>query len=346
MRRLWALALLACSEDMGTDAALPFDSGREDSGARAEDAGRDARVALPDVGPPPFDAGMRIDGGDAPIDAGVPGVLFVGAGDIAECTALGYAGLVDDPHELTARLIDAYPPSTQVFTLGDHAYSDGTEEQFQFCYGPGWGRFRDRTYPSPGNHDYNSTGARYYYEYFGARAGDPARGYYSYELGGWHVISLNSNCSDAGPGFCDPTSEQLAWLEADLAASTARCTLAYWHHPRWSSDRSGTNDSVAPFVDVLYDHDADLVLVGHAHNYERFARLDPNGDVDPARGIRHIVAGTGGADLRGAEVPARNSEVFISQHGILELVLRPDGYDWRFVPVSGSATDSGSDLCH
>lgn len=259
--------------------------------------------------------------------------VLVGAGDIADCDSPG--------DEQTAALLDRIPGV--VFTAGDNAYSAGTEEEFARCYGPGWGRSRLRTRPSPGNHDYRSSGASPYYRYYGERAGIAGRGYYSYSVGTWHVISLNSNI-DMRPG-----SAQEQWLRQDLVAHPARCVLAYWHHPRFSSGTEHGSDRRTRFLwRALYDHNADLVVAGHEHNYERFAPQTPTGETDSARGIREFVAGTGGAEHYSIGEPIANSEVRNAETwGVLKLTLLPDAYRWEFVPVAGKAfSDSGSGRCH
>jgi hypothetical protein len=269
--------------------------------------------------------------------AGQRSSTLLAAGDIASCAC--------DGDEQTAALLDTLPGT--VLTLGDTVYDDGTADEFRRCYRPSWGRFRDRTYPAPGNHDYETAGAGGYFGFFGPRAGQPGKGWYSFDLGRWHLIALNSNCEVVGG--CQPGSEQERWLRADLAAHPARCTLAFWHHPRFSSGTThGSDPAVGGLWTALYEAGADVVLVGHEHNYERFAPLDPLGRVDPARGVREFVVGTGGrshypfgSPLPGSE--ARNSDSF----GLLELRLRPTGYTWRFVPVQGSSfQDSGTGRCH
>ena len=200
--------------------------------------------------------------------------------------------------------------------------------------------------PAVGNHEYGTPGAEAYYTYFGARAGPAGKGYYSFDLGSWHLISLNSNCGEVS---CAKGSEQDRWLRADLAAHPSRCTLAYWHHPRWSSGTThGDTESVAPFIDALYEAGADLVLVGHEHNYERFAPQDPRERPDPDRGIREFVVGTGGKSLYPFGSPDPNSEVRNSDtFGILSLTLHPTGYDWEFVPEAGGQFhDRGAGQCH
>lgn len=260
-------------------------------------------------------------------------VILVGAGDIADCDL--------DGDEQTARLLDSIPGT--VFTAGDNAYGSGTVSEFARCYGPGWGRQRARTRPAPGNHDYSTSAGAPYYAYFGAQAGEPGLGYYSYDLGAWHMISLNSNIRmRAG-------SAQETWLRADLAATRAKCVLAYWHHPRFSSsDGHGNDPSTMPLWRALYDFGADIVLGGHDHTYERFAPQTPDGRADPERGIREFVVGTGGADHYGFNAPEPNSEVRNGDTwGVLKLTLLPDAYRWQFVPVAGKTfSDSGSGRCH
>jgi hypothetical protein len=269
--------------------------------------------------------------------AGQRSTTLLAAGDIASCAS--------DGDEQTATLLDTLPGT--VLTLGDTAYDDGSADQFRRCYVPSWGRFRDRTYPAPGNHDYDTADASGYYQFFGPRAGQPGQGWYSLNLGRWHLIALNSNCDAVGG--CHPGSDQERWLRADLAAHPARCTLAFWHHPRFSSGTThGSDPAVGGLWTALYEAGAEVVLVGHEHNYERFAPLDPLGGVDPARGVREFVVGTGGKShypfgtpLPGSE--ARNSDSF----GLLELQLRSTGYTWRFVAAQGSSfQDSGTGSCH
>jgi len=262
---------------------------------------------------------------------GAPAVL-VGAGDIAVCGS--------DGDEATALVLDTIAGT--VFTTGDNAYEDGTPQEFTDCYHPSWGRHKARTKPSPGNHDYHTPGASGYYGYFGATAGDPAEGYYSYDLGAWHVVSLNSDI-DVSVG-----SPQLQWLAADLAAHPAACTAAYWHHPRFSSGVHGNDTGMQDLWQVLYDGGVDVVLNGHDHDYERFAPQDPAGNADPVRGIREFVVGTGGRSLRAFAAVASNSGVRNSDtHGVLKLTLYDSRYEWDFIPVAGQTfSDSGTADCH
>jgi hypothetical protein len=262
--------------------------------------------------------------------------VLVGAGDIAVCGA----------EKRTARLLDGIAGT--IFTAGDNAYYFGTYEEFERCYAPSWGRHRARTRPSPGNHDYRTEGAAGYFTYFGSVAGDPRRGYYSYDLGTWHVLSLNSDCTEIGG--CRKGSAEEKWVQADLAAHPARCTAAYWHHPLFSSglhlDKPGKMRDI--WID-LYEAGAEVVMNGHDHDYERFAPQDPWGRADPERGIREFVVGTGGAHLRSFQRRAiANSQTRSDKwHGVLKLTLHADSYDWEFIPeAGGDFTDSGSSPCH
>jgi hypothetical protein len=232
-----------------------------------------------------------------------------------------------------------------VLALGDIQYEVGAVDAFEASYDASWGRVKSVTRPVPGNHEYHTAGAAGYFEYFGAGAGDPTKGYYSYELGNWHVVALNSNCEAIGG--CDAGSAQERWLRADLAAHPSRCTLAYWHHPRYSSGRHGSDSSYVAFWQALVDADADLVLVGHDHDYERFAPQDAGGRRDLERGIREFVVGTGGKNLRPFTRVSPNSEARdATSLGVLELTLGADAYEWRFRAAVGSFTDSGSASCH
>jgi len=278
--------------------------------------------------------------------------VFVGAGDIARC---------DRTHdEATAKLlrniVDAAPSTTTVFTTGDNAYESGTLSEYQNCYGPqpatdpNWGDFKAMTKPSPGNHEYyKSAGASGYFQYFDAAAGDPGKGYYSYDVGSWHMISLNSNCSFVAGGGCDRGSTQVEWLKKDLADHSNTCTLAYWHHPLFSSgSTSGGNSKMKPFWEALYSAKADVVLNGHVHNYERFDPQGPDGTLDTNRGIREFVVGTGGYSLNAFKTEVANSqERYRATYGVLKLTLHSTSYDWRFVAEDGTTPPglSGSDSC-
>ena len=263
-------------------------------------------------------------------------VTLAGAGDIARCDR--------ESDEATAALLDEI--GGWVFTTGDNAYDNGSARDFETCYGPGWGRHRDRTFPAAGNHDWDTSGATGYFDYFGARAGDPRAGWYAVDLGSWRLIVLASDCEQVGG--CGLESDQGRWLARELARNRGGCTLAIWHHPLFTTGDHGPTPSVAPFWEQLHAAGVELVVNGHEHGYERFAPLDQAGVSDPDRGIRQFVVGTGGADLRGFPREDPNSEVRDSStHGVLRLDLHEDAWDWAFVPVAGGAfTDSGSGTCH
>jgi hypothetical protein len=248
--------------------------------------------------------------------------------------------------QATADLVTAVNP-TAVLSLGDHQYDGGDRAAFEASYGPSWGRHKDRTRPVAGNHEYGTPAAEGYFDYFGAAAGDPEKGYYSYNLGSWHLVALNSNCQAVGG--CHEGSPQERWLRADLQANRRLCTLAYWHHARWSSGAvHGSDPTYDAFWQALYDAGSEIVLNGHDHNYERFGRQTPDGEIDTRRGIRQFVVGTGGVGLRqfGAIQPnsvTRNNDTF----GVLMLQLHPAGYDWTFVPEAGNTYhDRGTGHCH
>lgn len=267
---------------------------------------------------------------------------LVGAGDIASCSY--------DRDQATANLLANV--SGTVFTLGDNAYPDGTAAQFTNCYHPTWGVEKARTKPSVGNHEYHTPDASGYFGYFGAAAQDPDKGYYSYKRGSWRVVVLNSNCSEVGG--CGGRSPQGRWLKQVLTNFTSRCTLAYFHHPLFASTGAASTE-VRPFWKILYSHNADVILSGHAHYYERFAPQRPDGTRDRSRGIREFVVGTGGAaPLQPMTSPrAANSQIDSEKapgttaYGVLKLDLYAGSYAWKFRPVAGeSFTDSGNDQCH
>jgi len=264
--------------------------------------------------------------------------VFVGAGDIASCTSEG--------DEATANLLDTIPGT--VYTTGDNAYESGTATEFANCYTPSWGRHKARTWPTVGNHEYYdpSGNASGYFTYFGAAAGNPQEGYYSHDLGQWHVVALNSMCEKVGG--CGASSPMVTWLKQDLAANPRTCTLAYFHHPLFTSgSSSGGSSKMKPSWEALYAAGADVVLNGHVHNYERFAPQTPSGVEDRAQGIREFVIGTGGKSLNTLDSNLTNSEVLdASTYGVLKLTLHPSSYDWEFVPVAGQTfTDVGSESC-
>jgi hypothetical protein len=258
-------------------------------------------------------------------------VVLVGAGDIADCST--------NADEATAKLLDAIDGT--VFTAGDNAYSNGTAVEFATCYDPTWGRHRSRTRPAPGNHDYNTAGASGYYAYFGANAGEPGMGYYSFDLGAWHVVSLNSNVDATA------SSAQVAWLTADLAATTKACVLAYWHHPRFSSGAHGNSTKMAAVWELLQQRNAEVVVQGHDHDYERFAPMTSSGVRDDAHGLRSFVVGTGGTDHRSFSTIQPNSEFRDAvSFGVIRFELSDGAYRWSFLTTTGTTPDSGSGSCH
>ena len=280
--------------------------------------------------------------GEAAPFAGVEEEILVGAGSIAECESTG--------DEATAELLDSTRGA--VFTVGDNFDGSSPPEEPDSCYASNWGQHETRTRPVPGDHDYaggagsSTGGAEDYFDYFGEMAGEPGKGYYSYELGGWHVVALNSMCDEVGG--CDEDSPMLRWLERDLAANDKPCTLALWHHPLFSSGPNSNHISMWAAWDALYLAGADVVVNGHDRVYERFAPQTPEGNPAPNRGIREFVVGTGGASLDTFGESKPNSEARNSgTHGVLKFTLRPDGYEWEFLSAEGSAfSDSGSDDCH
>lgn len=282
-------------------------------------------------------------------DAPEGSVTVVAAGDIACSPASSYfnggLGTADKCRQkYTADLIGQLGANA-VFALGDNQYEEGTLNQFMKSYDLSWGRYKAITYPVPGNHEYRVPGAADYYSYFGARAGDPAKGYYSFDLGDWHVVALNSNCEAVS---CAAGSEQETWLRADLAAHPKECTLAYWHHPLFSSGSHGNDPATKDFWRALSEAGAELVLVGHDHNYERFAPQTAEGVADAEAGIRQFVVGTGGKNHYSISTAQPNSEVINGNtHGVLKLDLYAGGYNWAFVPEAGATfTDTGSATCH
>ncbi|HEX8392391.1 MAG TPA: metallophosphoesterase [Longimicrobium sp.] len=257
---------------------------------------------------------------------------LVAAGDISSCYWSG--------DEATARLIDDIPGV--VVPLGDVVYQRGTEREFRECYAPTWGRHRDRSRPTIGNHEWRTRRGEPYFRYFGERAGPAGKGWYSYELDGWHVIVLNSNLPIVDG------SEQMEWLREDLKDNEdTRCTLAYFHHPVFSSGDHGGTEKLRELWEVLQDGGVDVVLSGHDHNYERFAPQNARARAD-RRGIRQFVVGTGGApSYRVPPERQPNSQAFGNDvRGVLRMDLQEDGYAWEFVPIPGrNFTDAGRAEC-
>ena len=268
------------------------------------------------------------DSADQAALASAATVTVVAAGDIAGCSS-SYRD------EATAKLVGGI--SGTVLTLGDQAYPDGTTANFR-CYDASWGKFKSRTRPTPGNHEYHQSGAGPYFSYFGSRAGPSGRGYYSFNLGSWHIVSLSSE---------KLSSAQESWLKADLASNRNKCTLAFWHRPLFTSGHHPPATQMRSLFRILYNAGADVVLSGHNHQYERFAPQTPDGKADAAKGITEFVAGTGGSGtLYAFNSTKPNSKFRYKGYGVLKLQLSASSYSYSFVPLSGSNKDSGSGTCH
>jgi hypothetical protein len=277
--------------------------------------------------------------------------VLIGAGDIANCNNVGAA--------LTAKLMDsvlradsAAKVHDEAFTLGDNAYPGGSARDFAECFAPTWGDstklIMKNIRPALGNHEHLSGMGSPYYQYFGSRAGTPDKGYYSYNVGAWHAVVLNSELM-VNSGFSDAERKaQQDWLALDLKNNHQLCTLAYWHHPRFSSGWHGTDARLAPFWQILYAGGVDLVLNGHDHDYERFLPQTPEGIVDSTKGITEIIAGTGGGDLRGFRTsPAPHSAYRVQgRYGVLKLTLGSAAFRYAFLGVNGAIWDRGGGTCH
>lgn len=317
------VVLMGLSSVISTSTADPSPSTRTTS----PKPGETARPTVV-VSPSPSAAGAA-----SPEETGDP--VLVGAGDIADCGS--------DGDEATASLLDDIAGT--VFTAGDNVYPGASTARYRDCFEPSWGRHLARTRPAPGNHDWQSGDLAAYGAYFGTASENDGDPWYEYDLGTWQVIVLASDC--ARVDGCGPESRQGRWLTTVLADSDARCTLAIWHHPRFSSGEHGDQDVVAPFWDALYAAGADVVINGHDHDYERFAPMDPDGKEDRDRGLRQFVVGTGGVPLRDFKRAAPNSELRASvAHGVIALTLRDGSYDWQFIPTAGDFADRGTARCH
>lgn len=258
--------------------------------------------------------------------------ILIGAGDIADCSR--------DTDEKTATLLEHFPSST-VFTTGDNVYPVGTRDTYSQCYEPSWGKVKARTRPSPGNHDY-AQGTNSYFSYFGENAGKKGEGYYSYDLGGWHIVMLDSECING----CNTTSSQYMWLKNDLETAQASCTMAMWHHPVFSSGMHGNSERAHDLWNLLYNYGAEVVVNGHDHYYERFAPQNKAGQAD-SQGIREFIVGTGGKDLYAVTSIQPNSEIRNAEtFGVMKFDLKPGSYTWEFIPIEGSTfTDKGEGSC-
>ena len=270
----------------------------------------------------------------------VPAVL-IGAGDIAYCSD-SYLG-DDYTAQVIAQLVARFPQA-QLFTTGDNVQGEGNAWEYRDCFNPTWGQFLERIHPVPGNHDYMTDNGGNYFQYFGAAAGPPGLGYYSYDLNGWHIVALNSNCNQIS---CVEGSAQVNWLRQDLADNRQTCTLMYWHDPRWSSGLAGSIPAADTFWRIAAEFGVEGVVNGNDHDYERFAPQNAAGEADP-HGVREFVVGTGGEPERGwgkilPNSEARNNDTW----GVLAFSLYPGRYEWQFYPVAGGTfQDSGSGTCH
>ena len=325
-RVTWLVDGMQVASDTTAPWSQPWDSttvadGGHSVAATAHDAAGNTRTSasvsfrVANAGSPP---------GDDPVIAAAGDIASSGSGD-----------------EATAQVLDAIAPNA-VLTTGDNAYDNGTLAEFNSFYDPTWGRHRAITHPVPGNHEYSTPGAAGYYDYFGAAAGDRTRGYYSYDIGAWHVIALNSEVAHAA------ASAQVTWLKGDLAASSAKCTLAYWHKPRFTAGNYSDFAEYTPFWEALWNAGADVVLAGHDHNYQRYGPLNPSGIADPARGLRQFVVGTGGRSHYALRADSRRVAANDTAYGVLKLTLHPESFDFAFVPQAGQTySDGGSGVaCH
>jgi acid phosphatase type 7 len=258
--------------------------------------------------------------------------ILIGAGDIAQCNVAG-------ANATGIRLGDF--PNATVFTAGDNAYPHGTASEFERCYDPFWGPHKGRTRPVPGNHDYETPNGNAYFDYFGDRAGPRGLGYYTYTVGTWRVIALNSEINKS------PGSTQMQWLENELRTNQVLCTAAIWHRPLFSSSRNGPNFDMREAYRLLFEFGADVVINGHDHVYERFRPQDMDGRATTTRGIRQFTVGTGGVELYEFRTPHPNSEVRVTAWGLLKLELLSGTYNWQFLAMDGEPIrDSGSGACH
>lgn len=256
--------------------------------------------------------------------------VLVAAGDIGLCGSIGAAR--------TGEMLDTLQGT--ILAVGDLAYPHGAAEDFMSCYDPVWGRHKSRTKPAPGNHEYETAGAQPYFDYFGAAAGPAGLGYYSFKAGDWLVLSLNSNLPIGN------TTAQAQWIRTELSNNTARCTLAYFHHPLYSSGPNGDNARLAGLWQLLYDNGVDVIVSAHEHLYERYGPMSPDGLRNETKGIRQFIVGTGGAGLYSVQRLHPLSEVQLVTHGLLKLTLSAQGYQWEFMQADGTRGDFGADVCH
>ncbi len=329
---------------IGLAAVLLVGCGSDSTGAPGSTAGADTTAAATTA---PAPESTAVDSTAVETTVVVPSPVIAAVGDIACDPASpnfnGGVGNADGCHQMATSDLVLNSDASAFLALGDLQYENGTYDAFMTSYDPSFGRVKDITKPAPGNHEYNTDGAAGYYQYFDAAAGDPAKGYYSYDVGGWHIVALNSNCGDVA---CGAGSEQEQWLRADLAAHPTACALAYWHHPRFSSGEHGDDVRMGDLFRAADEGGVDVILNGHDHHYERFALQDADGNADQA-GVREFVVGTGGKNHYTATKPVANSELIeTATYGVLQLTLHPDAYDWQFLAEAGATfTDIGSAPC-
>jgi hypothetical protein len=282
-----------------------------------------------------------VDGDGAPAERTRQFNVFAPTNQLLAAGNVGYCPEAND--EATGALLGTLPG--RILALGDLAYPQGSAADYANCFDPAWGMHKARIHPIAGNHDWHEAGAQPYFDYFGAAAGTPGEGWYSFDVGNWHVVGVQGDCNEFAAG-CAPTSPQGLWLQADLAANSKPCTLVFTHFPRFSSI-FGVDDTQLPFWQIFYQHGVDVVLTAHAHNYERYARQNPAGGAEPTRGIRQFVIGTGGRGLSDPAVTLPNRQVQQSStFGVLRLALSNTSYAWQFHGVGpGTFTDSGSEEC-
>jgi hypothetical protein len=286
--------------------------------------------------------------GEASATPATPPVTVAAAGDLA-CDPAGTGdedGGNAGPGKCQMKAVGALIASAHpdaFLALGDNQYNDGRLQAFQGGYARAFGALLPITHPAIGNHEYLTKDAAGYFDYFGDRAGPRGEGWYSFDLGAWHVVALNANCDQLD---CSSGGPQGRWLKNDLAVHQTACTLAYWHQPRWSSGEHGDNPAVGDLVSLLVEGGADVVLNGHDHDYERFRRQAPDGSADPQHGVREFVVGTGGRSLRGTQGHDGSEVAMSDTFGALFLTLTPASYSWQFRGVDGTVKDKGSTPCH
>jgi len=325
------------TRDTITYAAAPADAATQEppSGSGGSSAGGGVETDAGGAAGSPMGTGGGLAACCAGSGGGTPSAVLYAAGDVGDCAETGDTA--------TGNLLDG--STDPIALLGDIGYPNGSASDLATCFGQPWGRHKPRIHPAPGNHEYVTSGASAYFAYFGAAAGDPSKGYYSYEVGPWHVVALNSNCSNVA---CAAGSAQEQWLRQDLAAHPTTCTLAYFHHPRYNSGHHGNATNMTAIWQALMDFKADVILAGHEHGYQRWKPMNAIG-TSVTEGITEFVVGTGGTTLV-AFSGSKPSNVVVrdaTTPGVLKLTLHASSFDWHFLPIVGKTfTDQGSASCH